>query len=237
MGSAYQCEERRWSHVGQDGSNLQGSRREESEHETQRGSRENTSVSFLLQMSAEWKGSYFRSDDDQSRKRAAVLRSRVTERPLGTTYLSEEEVGVRAEPLLLLAALQQHHGLRRQAVFLLQPAAQSPAVLGEQSGGHPQGLVTQPVDGSERTGTQKMGRRTGRQGNWRTPRVKIRVDRGTGDGLPIASSLTLLCSARITRKRWDGAPERQPSKRVEHDFKNTFSSSDYSSKPFGVDRK
>jgi len=80
----------------------------------------------------------------------------LSQRQLGTTYLSEKEVRVRAEPPLLLPALQQHHGLRHQSVFLLQPAAQSPAVLGEQSGGHPQGLVTQPVDGSERTGTGRQ---------------------------------------------------------------------------------
>jgi len=61
-------------------------------------------------------------------------------------HLSEELVGVGAVALLLLAALQQHHrsgGRSARSQLLAQP----PAVLCKQFCGHPQGVLTQPVDG------------------------------------------------------------------------------------------
>ncbi|KAF3832307.1 hypothetical protein F7725_025972, partial [Dissostichus mawsoni] len=61
-----------------------------------------------------------------------------------TPYLSEEQVGVGAEPLFLLPPLQHHHRPRHDAIFVLQSAAQTPAVLCEQSSRNPEGLVPQP---------------------------------------------------------------------------------------------
>lgn len=91
-------------------------------------------------------------------------------------YLSEKEVRVRAVPPLLLPPLQQHQRPRHRSVSVCQAFAQPPAVLGEQSGRHPEGVLTQPVDGPERTaGTggemdYKVGKTT--EGFW----VVIRAD-------------------------------------------------------------
>lgn len=71
---------------------------------------------------------------------------------LKTTYLPEKEVCVRAVPLLLLSSLQQNHRLWYHSIFGFQPYAQALTVLGKKGSRHPQGVITQPEDRSERTG-------------------------------------------------------------------------------------
>lgn len=92
----------------------------------------------------------------------------ILQNPLNTTncrktHLPEEQVCVRAVPLLLLPSLQHHNRFWHNAIVSFQPWTQSSAVLGKKSSRHPQGVVTQPVDRSAGQTDSWMEDKVGRE--------------------------------------------------------------------------